>query len=335
MQRSSSSVVFLLAPTLALALTVEAPLVTVEAEYGSTVVRGALHTAAHHQGPDQPEFHGRHAGGTAPSPCCDPAVPVLSGASLCDRPVVLLSHLDLDSVGGALRTLAEFQDLFASSLQSFWRLVEFVDVNGPHKLVVDDSQVVFTQVNVDRIRAYWAWARSQPRQPRDSVSDVTQQVVASGLALRMILGGDVDLLESGRAAERERRAVNVETFHSFRIVGSVGLRRVADAKAFVNDLYVAPHGTPLRAVVTLNDATGAVTLSLADAIPGVSCRAVAQALWGSEAGGHDGIAGSPRGSRMTHDDWFDAANALGDAVESALNQARHPPLTPRLIDPSA
>lgn len=43
----------------------------------------------------------------------------------------------------------------------------------------------------------------------------------------------------------------------------------------------------------------------------VSSRAtILQDLWGPEAGGHDGIAGSPRERRMTEDDLEAAVTAL-------------------------
>ena len=50
--------------------------------------------------------------------------------------------------------------------------------------------------------------------------------------------------------------------------------------------------------MAFNQRTGAITVSLADPIEGVSCREIVQDLWGPDAGGHDGIAGSPRGVRM-------------------------------------
>jgi hypothetical protein len=73
-----------------------------------------------------------------------------------------------------------------------------------------------------------------------------------------------------------------------------------ESEAFVNHLYVSPPfkpgdvPPPSQAVVSYNPKTRAVTLSLAEPIPGVSCRDIAVALWGPEAGGHAGIAGGPR-----------------------------------------
>lgn len=58
-----------------------------------------------------------------------------------------------------------------------------------------------------------------------------------------------------------------------------------------------------------------VTISLEKPIRGISCREIVQELWGSEAGGHDGIAGSPRGKSMTEKDLINAAEALNNAIK--------------------
>ena len=62
------------------------------------------------------------------------------------------------------------------------------------------------------------------------------------------------------------------------------------------------------------DAPGSVTVSLADPIEGVVCRDIVQSLWGMEAGGHAGIAGSPRGQEMSTAD----LDACVEAVVAAL-----------------
>lgn len=96
-----------------------------------------------------------------------------------------------------------------------------------------------------------------------------------------------------------------------------------EAGCFVNHLYTAPNGEVGSAVVALNTATGAVTVSLADPIPGVSCVEIVQALWGPLAGGHAGIAGSPRGRVMTRDDLEAAVHAARYTVVSARWKCYH------------
>jgi hypothetical protein len=72
------------------------------------------------------------------------------------------------------------------------------------------------------------------------------------------------------------------------------------------------------AVVAHNKHVGTITVSLESPIPGVSCRDVVQKLWGELAGGHAGIAGSPRGQVM---DEFDVDTAVLQ-LEAAIIRAQ-------------
>lgn len=272
-----------LAPTLELARAWGPVELTVEAEYGSTVVEGALYTAAHHQPAGSP-YAGRHVDPTGrPSPCNDPAIPRLREGT------ILLSHLDLDSLGGVLRALPAFRGLFNHDTRDFWALAEFVDVNGPHKLGAARAW----PEDLRRLYAFWAWSKTLPPLPRDTVSVVTDRVQAAGNVLARIFHGDADLLVAGDAFRHEEAALNARTFVGSR--SGVIVRRATVARDFCNHLYVTPQGRQGRAVVAYNTATGAVTVSLADPILGVSARDIVQGLWGATAGGHAGIAGSPRG----------------------------------------
>ena len=88
---------------------------------------------------------------------------------------------------------------------------------------------------------------------------------------------------------------------------------------FVNHLYEAFTDKGMvvgRGIVSYNPA-GSITVSLADPVPGVSCRVLVQRLWGALAGGHDGIAGSPRGQVMMQSDVESAVQALEDALDNA------------------
>src|SRR3990167_9771666 len=100
----------LLAVDWAAAQTVAAD-VTIEAEYGVNVAVGALATAAHHQasGPYGP---------TAVAPCNDRQLSSLDPNRVS---TILVSHLDLDTVGGCLRVLGH-DALFTTELAPFWEL---------------------------------------------------------------------------------------------------------------------------------------------------------------------------------------------------------------------
>lgn len=314
-----SGATVLLAPTRELAQSVAAD-VTVEAEYGDWVVEGRLYTAAHHQ-PAGSRWAGRHIGGPMPSPCNDEAIPMVSAAG-----VILLSHLDLDSFGGALRALGA-RELFESeqdatsaedtrSRREFWDLAEFVDVRGPHRL----SAWKGSAQAVARLRAFWAWSKANNTGPlpRDAVSDVTAAVREAGAAIAAILRDAPDLLRAGEVFATRQAELNRRTFQRLCIAGESGksvlARKAAVARDFCNYLYDAPDGWLGDAVVAWNTETGTITISLAESLPGVSCRDIVRTLWGAQAGGHDGIAGSPRGRRMTEEEWEDAIRAVTERL---------------------
>lgn len=283
----------LLAPTLSLARRSEPVAVSVEAEYGDTVVEGCRYTAAHHA----PKWQGN------PCPCVDYHIPLLR-----EGETILISHSDLDTLGGVLRAMGRL-DVLGPPAAGFWALAAFVDIHGPHRL----HEAGASSKDVSRLWAYWAWAKGEPRFPRDQVSDVTEHVNRAAQVLLLILGGDPGLLEKGAQMVREENELNQRTF-----VFQEGpvLVRVAEAKGdFCNHLYSTPGGTPGQAVVSLNKETGAITVSLAEPTPRVSCREIVQALWGMEAGGHPGIAGSPRGKMMEETDLEKAARLLRFVLE--------------------
>lgn len=271
------------APSAALAATLN-PTLSVEAEYGSVVVTGSRYTAAHHQATG--EFAGRHiVAGGRPSPCNDPSIPVLEAGD-----TVLVSHLDLDTVGGCLRAFAGYADLFVDEHAGFWNLAEFLDVSGAHRMGASGA----TDEDTARLYAWWAWAKAGlPRLARDTVVDATSTIVAAGDALRRILADDAELLAAGASFRADEFALNAKTF--IRRDGDVIVRTAATAGDFCNHLYTDPTGVSARAVVCLNTAFRSVTVSIADPDKEtVSCRELVQDLWGPEAGGHKGIGGGPR-----------------------------------------
>jgi hypothetical protein len=296
---------FIHVPTADLARTTTAA-VTVEAEYGSFVMEGSVYTAAHHQGSGPA---GRHLPGLLltgmPSPCNDGNIPVLTGDE-----VVAVSHIDLDSVGGCLRTIAlGAATLFAQDFKGFWNLAEFVDVTGPHRMEPD-------HVWAASLRAVWAWFQTnRPRFSRTEIEDCSEFIWAAGVMLqRVLIEQDADLLAAGQAMADAEAALNEESL--VRVVEAGGrLVVVREAGGFTNHLYRLLDGRIAAAVVARNTKMGSVTVSLADPIEGVVCRDIVQALWGMEAGGHAGIAGSPRGQEMSTAD----LDACVGAVVAALS----------------
>lgn len=276
---------------------------TVEAEYGNDVVLGSVITRAHHA----PEYAHN------PSPCTFRNDLVGQNDDL-KLEAIGLSHIDLDSVGGTLALLG-----VKPGGDSFWRLAGQVDVCGPHRLLECQKTAEATDADVRALRAYWAWSRSPAGRvelPKDgSVKLVDSAIATHGAALACIFEGERILLEAGDKFAADEEAINADSFVEM-VDGGVIIRV---GPAFCNHLYSAPGGGATgRAVVAFNTRYGSITLSFADAPPtGVTARDITQHLWGMEAGGHAGIAGSPRGKRMTFNDLRQAAVAMSAVLVSA------------------
>lgn len=265
---------------------------TVEAEYGERCVPGTVVTLAHHGSRSQ-----------NPAPC------LASNGIGEGVNVVGLSHVDLDSLGGCLAILGQKPES-----ESFWQLAAAVDVKGAHKL----ASLGASAEDLRKLYAFWSFSESNRiYPPRDgSVLDVTDKVLAFAEVISKILAGDPVLLSAG---ETFRQAGEKLASDSFR--GQYGLVVCRESESFVNHLYTGRDVFTGRddfssaAVVARNSKTGSITVSLADPVPGISCRSFVQKLWGPEAGGHDGIAGSPRNVALTIEECHRTASLF--AVELA------------------
>lgn len=252
---------------------------TVEAEYGDVVVEGSHVTLAH---------HGSRAGN--PAPCLADNWAQADGLLREAVDAVGLSHLDLDALGGCLALMGEKPDY-----PSFWALAAHVDVRGPHRV----AEAGASEEDLARLHAFWAWsAEHRVMPPRDgSAADVTAAVEDAHWALLRILDGETEYLAAGASFKEASEALNAASF--VEASGSVLLRQHG---GFVNHMYTAPDGAVAKAVVGFNTVTGAVTVSFADAPPAGGAVGIVQRLWGPLAGGHAGIAGSPREQALTIED---------------------------------
>ena len=266
---------------------------TVEAEYGSVCVEGSLATLAH---------HGPRSGN--PAPClAEYAGPALAVCQSLE--VIGVSHVDLDTLGGIMALNG-----IKPKMDSFWALAAFVDVNGPHRLGESGA----TDDDLSRLYAFWAWSQShRVFPPRDgSAQDITSQVQEACEAITAILADDPALLSAGQTFKDAEDALNASSFR--KILGAVALR---NADGFCNHLYCAPDGTACDAVVAYNRKFRSVTVSFATPRSQDDACSFVQGLWGSLAGGHKGIAGSPRGKKMTMRDARIAAEQLARAMQRA------------------
>lgn len=267
------------AENLGKALEVSERTATVEAEYGETVVRGSLETLAHHTKGWQNE----------PCPC------LAENRKKQEWPIEIIgvSHFDLDTLGGVMALMGK-----KPNNPIFWEKAAFIDINGIHKANFSDNPELERLFN-----AFWAWSENNRLfAPRDgSVLDCTEFFETAVEILNRIFVLDTELLEAGKEWASEKERLNEDSY--VRINDNVILRR---SENFVNHLYKTPTGSAFNctalAVVAFNEKFKSVTISLSDPVKGISCKEVAQELWGGKAGGHPGIAGSPRGQEMNFED---------------------------------
>lgn len=283
----------IIAPSAAIANTIEAD-VTVEAEYGSVVAKGSVYTAAHHQ-PGMENL---------PAPCVDNKIPAMANAT------ILVSHLDLDTIGGVLRV---FGSPVMNKAPSFWKLAAFVDTNGPHKLGESGA----SEFDIDRLYAFWAWKKANIAPfSQDEATVITGTIVDSEAAIAEIIDGHPDLLTDGRIMRQDEMTLNRSTFITAidKVIVRVTSFDPEDGQGFCNHLYTHASGKTYSAVVAWDKAGGSITMSLAEPIEGISCREIMQEAFGPEAGGHDGIAGSPREARMSLHDLLNVATLLAQKI---------------------
>ncbi|WP_028776064.1 hypothetical protein [Shimazuella kribbensis] len=249
---------------------------TVEAEYGTVVIKGTKVTLAHHTG--------QYAGQLPPSARTD--VPVLG-----DKDIILISHIDGDTVGGVASLMGRKPEN-----PEFWKAIAFLDEQGPHHLheIVDPQlRRLVMAYNGFYLQHFFSLGNI------DNVTDVTAEVEKHITALERILSGDEEFIFSCIDAWKANEAA-IEQCLELEEAGT--MRVFISDGPFCNGAYYSPRLEQIiPAVVTRNTATGAIIVSFADGGQQVSACEIVQSLWGPEAGGHAGIAGSPRGKKMNHD----------------------------------
>lgn len=281
------------------------PTLTVEAEYGAFVCEGTKYTAAHHQPVGSP-YVGRHVEPTGrPAPCNDQNIPVLS-----DGEVALISHLDLDTIGGLMRASGKYASSF-SEKKEFWDLAEESDVKGVHMVNEDNPYFICMKGIQKEIQT------KRPNTPRDQNSDVTSFIeeISEYIEKALKTPQEGANFQQGLDFVQSELDLNYATFQYMSPLALIIRRSKGD---FCNHLYSDPDGLRGVAVATYNEKWKSITLSLAEPHEGFSCADVVQELWGSEAGGHAGIAGSPRGQAMTEEQFYQAVSYFTDRLISIL-----------------
>lgn len=264
---------------------------TVEAEYGDECLEGTMATLAH---------HGPRANN--PAPCNTSDVPKLPPFA-----TVVVSHIDLDTLGGiyALQGRKPEDD-------RFWEAAEMIDVKGVHHIHELDKDIQ------DKLNAYYAYNYNHAGERYSETVDVTKQVEDAYGVINDILDIDAPehdmLIADGKEwAQAREAAVEAQLIYedkNMRVFDSNGV--------FCAASYYSPKQDALiPATVTYNEKTKTVTLGFEDGGKQYNAMEIVRSVWGPEAGGREGIAGSPRGAEMTKDDLYAMVERLKEVQASA------------------
>lgn len=261
---------------------------TVEAEYGDKVIKGRIATLAHHT----KEYE------NCPAPCNNNEVVPLE-----DNSSILISHMDLDTLGGIAALMGRKKDDPA-----FWKVAEFIDLNGPQNLYKVDEKVA------EKYIAYQAYQATH-RTPRfTEITDVTDLVNEHLEIVDKAIEGDRELIEQGKKWDKETKekieACLVYENENVRVFNS------PDGVFCSASYYSEKQGKVIPSTVTRNGKFKSVTVAMEDHGEKLSAKDLVQELWGDEAGGHRGIAGSPRGQEMTEKD----LQKLAELVNERYNE---------------
>lgn len=273
----------ILAPSYDIAKNIKAE-ATVEAEYGDECLEGTMVTLAHH-GPRS----------NNPAPCNTPDVPELPPFA-----TVVVSHIDLDTLGGIYALQGRKPEDYR-----FWEAAEMIDVKGAHHIHELDKDIQ------DKLNAYYAYNDGQPRQRYTEAIDVTKQIDDTYNVVNAIV--DINdpehdkLITAGKEwAQTREKEVEDQLVYENKDV------RVFDTNGiFCAASYFSPNqNTICPATVTYNEKFKSITLAFEDGGKQLNAKEIVQELWGPEAGGRKGIAGSPRNVEMTKNDLAKLVNEL-------------------------
>lgn len=269
---------------------------TIEAEYGDKRVYGNLETLAH---------HGDLSENPAP---CNTNVNVYEGGT------ILISHIDLDTIGGVLAIAGE-----KPNNEKFWEAAEMIDVNGGHHLRDIEDEYVRSQ-----LIAYYAWEDENRWQLQQMASESSEKAMVAFEKVIDIL----DIVLDKNHPEHKK-------FIEEALIRDKELFEEAESKLEYEDEYVrgfvsdgvdccSHYYSPsekeyIPATVVFYETGPNIVVGFANNGEfdngHLSAREIVQELWGPEAGGRDGIAGSPRGQAMTLEDYENAKNLVIEKIK--------------------
>ena len=266
----------------------------IEAEWGDFALEGKMVTANHHLL--------KYA--DCPAPCNDPKLIDFTKTFACHSTEnIIVSHIDLDTVLGVMHLWGESWYI----PKEFLKVAEFIDLNGPHHIHN------FPQYIQDWFNAYWAW-NSENRAERITEVILVNDVIVGHCQFfeslfNLYAENSPPLIEKGKLW-----AENIQQLTESKLLMETENYRVFSTDGvFCGANYYSPtHRTIAKVCISFNEKFKAITVSCSDG--SLDCRALVQKLWGPEAGGHTGIAGSPRGQVMDYYELKRAVHAVKRAI---------------------
>lgn len=265
---------------------------TVEAEYGDKVVEGSLITMAH---------HGSRSDN--PAPCNWTNIPQMKDGT------IIVSHLDLDTVGGIMALSGtKMKD------DEFWQAAEYIDLNGPHHIheLSEDIQ--------DKLNAIYSYSEKLDRLPRE-VTDITDTVRDYAVKISIALDDrhpfHDEMIQNGKEWVKETD----NKIESCLVYENENVRVFDSDGPFTAASYYSPNqDAVIPATVSLNK-FGAITIAFEQDI-GLNAGEIAKEIFGEEAGGHAGIGGSPRGVTQTKEKLKEVAEIIDKKVEMVKDKVK-------------
>jgi len=180
------------------------------------------------------------------------------------------------------------------------------------------------QVEEETRKKYIAYQAYQAnhRNPRfTEITDVTDIVLEHLEIIDRVIDGDKALTQEGIKWDEETKK-KIEACLVFEN-DNVRVFNSPEGIFCSASYYSEKQGKVIPSTVTRNGKFKSLTVAMADGGKKVSAKELVQALWGNEAGGHQGIAGSPRGQEMTEKDMKQLAEAVNEKYQK-INEMIEP-----------
>lgn len=263
------------------------PVASIEAEFGDEIVEGSKITLTHYS-----------FGKNNRAPCVADVEEIAFGN-------VVLNHFDLNILGACMKLLGYKSKLFRELF--FWKSVEYIDINGPHRLfefLNDDSISDFVE---DCLNAFWAWNSENNIIVNDELTDGTDFINSAIDVMNSIFAFDEKLIERGREWADEQNSLNEDSFISHCKVGNYRIIS-RESDKFVNHLYSTLDGVVGNIIIAYNTDSNRIIISRENNNIKFNCYEFAKKLWEDKIEGSEDIANSLSG--MSSQDFYNALNIL-------------------------